>query len=66
MKKKGFLVSLIVLLVAEAILIVLLPAAKIPRAVRALTAATNLIAAAVVWLAIRQGSRAAEGSGRGF
>jgi len=53
MKKKGFLISLIVLLVAEAILIVLLPA-KIPRAIRALTAATNLIAAAVVWLAIRQ------------
>jgi hypothetical protein len=59
MKKKGLLVALIALLVAEAVLIVLLPA-KIPRAMRALTAATNLIAAAVVWLAIRQ----RKGSGR--
>ena len=52
-KKKGFLLSLVALLVAEAILIVLLPA-PIPRAVRAIAAATNLIAAAVVWLMVRQ------------
>jgi hypothetical protein len=51
--KKGFLLSLSAILVAEAILIVLLPA-KIPRAVRAVTAATNLIAAAVIWLMVRQ------------
>ena len=55
--KKGFLLSLAAILVAEAILIVLLPA-QIPRAARAVTAAINLIAAAVVWLLVRQKFRA--------
>jgi hypothetical protein len=54
-KNKPLLVTVMVVLVAEAVVIVLLPS-RLPRPVRAITAGVNLIAVAGLWLARRQSS----------
>jgi hypothetical protein len=53
MYKKNTLIIIACVLILEAILVVLLPS-KIPRPVRALVAAGNSIAVAVLWLMSRQ------------
>jgi hypothetical protein len=54
-KSKPLLVTVMVLLVAEAAVILLLPS-RIPRPVRAITAGLNLVAVAALWVAWRQRS----------
>ena len=54
-KNKPLLAAVAVLLVAEAVIIVLLPS-RIPRPVRVITAAINLVAVACLWTAWRQDS----------
>jgi hypothetical protein len=51
--KKRTLLFVCAILIIEAAVIVALPA-RIPRSARALTAATNVIVAATIWLLARQ------------
>jgi hypothetical protein len=54
-KNKPLLVAVMLLLAAEAVIIVLLPS-RIPRPLRAVTAGINLVAVAALWIAARQNS----------
>ncbi|MEI6589562.1 MAG: hypothetical protein WCO38_06455 [Verrucomicrobiota bacterium] len=53
MYKKNTLILIASVLILEAILVAVLPT-KIPRALRAMIAAGNVIAVAVLWLMSRQ------------
>jgi hypothetical protein len=52
-KNKPLLVTVMLLLTAEAVVIVLLPS-RIPRPLRVVTAGINLVAVAALWIAARQ------------